>query len=620
MANFKVPSTPNTYTFALDNLLGVDYNDTVVDNRRSPKMTNLVNNNGFLESRHGHKIVYTVNEGKNINGVWNIDAHKEVFVVHCGTELYEVSAAFDDKVLLHSGMADTKSSGIYINGSLIILDGYRAIIYHKVGSQWRAEYLDNVGYIPTVSNNLKPDGSGGKNVEPINQLSQYEIFAYLGDGVSKEYILPKLDSGWYSEEMPIVTKLISDGSIVTVPVSSWEHTTGKIRFANAIEKSPIDGQNNVFIKVKNPQIECNINKCTFGTLYGYGGANNRLFVSGNPDYPNQDWYSDDQGNMETYFPVENWTMIGTQPIVAYSRTGDGSLVVHKKLSDTDCTVYYRSYNIYDNKKVFPISSGVKNIGCLNHECCANFLNDPVFLSELGVYGLTKMSGTTEEKYATERSYYINRKLLQEENLDKATAIVNQNRYYLAINDRVYVADKRFLSTAELSTTNTGSSMDYQYEWFLLTDVPVRTWFNWNNKLYFGDSDGHIRTFDNTRYYDEEINEDGEIICKPYDVYYETPFLYLSDYTKAKTIRRLYVHSLPTVRTAFKLSYETMDGVTDVSTIIYDGSDSFPRVLQEKEKISKIMSCKLRIEGLENTRCSFSSILAEYRLAGKYRGE
>lgn len=616
MAKFNVPASPTTHVFSLSDLLGVDYNDTVVDNKRSPKMTNLVNNNGFLESRYGHKILMKV-DNANINGVWNIDARSEIFVVHCGTKLYEVSSDFETKLEIRSGLADVKSTGIYLDGELLILDGVRALIYHKVGDLWRVENLDEVGYIPTVSVSLAPDGTGGELYEPINQCSKYEIFSYISDGESTTYKLPE---GSYGLDTPVVTRLDDRGDIVPVTVKTWNAVSGILTFNNPIPKSPVDGRDNLFIQVINTSVTCYINKCTFGTLFGYNGNNNRAFVSGNEEYPNVDWYSDLTSGL-SYFPSTNYAKIGTEKITGYSRASDGALVIHKKLSDTDCTVYYRTYNMLNKEEVFPLTSGVKNIGCLTHACCANFLNDPVFLSELGVYALSASVSTTNEKFAHERSYYINRNLLNEPNLENAVAIVNGNRYYLAINDNIYVADKRFLSHADLSATADNSGNGYQFEWFYLTDVPVRIFFNWNGKLYFGDREGYIRTFDETSYLDDVYDEETEEIIKvPFNVYYETPYLYLNDYTKAKTIRRLYVHCLPTRPTSIKLSYETPDGLTEVSTINYDGMNPFPKTMQEKEKVSKIMSCKLIVEGLDGVRCSFSSIIAEYRMAGKYRGE
>ena len=608
MANFKVPDIPSTYQFVLSDFLGVDYNDTVIDNRRSPKMVNFVNNNGFLETRYGHKILINVDNAP-INGVWNIDANNDIFVVHCGTNLYEVSSDFKDKVLIRSGLADTKSTGLYLNGKLLILDGVRALLYSKVGDDWIVQNLDEIGYIPKTAIGRGPTGVPTTKYEAPNLCSPYRINDFLSDGTSTVY---QLDGESWDIETPIVTQLLPDGTIGTITNFMFDSTTGKITFAEAPAKSPVDGRDNIFVRFKSKDMICYINKCKFGVLYGYGGNNNRAFVSGNSDFKNVDWYS--EINDMTYFSADDYGVVGVDPIVGYSRTVSGQLVIHKKLSDTDCTVYYRDYNSSNQKQIFPLSSGVKNIGCLTPHCCVNFMNDSLFLSELGVFGLVNNSNNNNEKFAEERSYYIKPSLLNEQHLENAIAIVNGFRYYLYINGKVYMADKRFLGSQSLSTS------EYQYEWFVFDNMDVTTFFNWNTKLYWGDSKGNIRTFGDD-HIDELRIEDGKLITEPVKPYWESTFLYFNNYRLAKTVRRIFVHHSPIGKTKINVYSITPDGTSLVTTSEYDAlEDNFPKVIQEKEKISKVMCCKIAIGNDDECRCSFSNIIMEYRLGGKYRGE
>lgn len=608
MANFKVPDIPSTYQFVLSDFLGVDYNDTVIDNRRSPKMVNFVNNNGFLETRYGHKILINV-ENAPINGVWNIDANNDIFVVHCGTNLYEVSSDFKDKVLIRSGLADTKSTGLYLNGKLLILDGVRALLYSKVGDDWIVQNLDEIGYIPKTAIGRGPTGVPTTKYEAPNLCSPYRINDFLSDGTSSVY---QLDGESWDIETPIVTQLLPDGTIGTITNFMFDSTTGKITFAEPPAKSPVDGRDNIFVRFKSKDMVCYINKCKFGVLYGYGGNNNRVFVSGNSDFKNVDWYS--EINDVTYFSSDDYAVIGIDPIVGYSRTVGGELVIHKKLSDTDCTVYYRNYNSSNQKQIFPLSSGVKNIGCLTPHCCVNFMNDSLFLSELGVFGLVNNSNNNNEKFAEERSYYIKPSLLNEQHLENAIAIVNGFRYYLYVNGKVYMADKRFLGSQSLSTS------EYQYEWFVFDNMDVTTFFNWNTKLYWGDSKGNIRTFGDD-HIDELRIEDGKLITEPVKPYWESTFLYFNNYRLAKTVRRIFVHHSPIGKTKINVYSITPDGTSLVTTSEYNAlEDNFPKVIQEKEKISKVMCCKIAIGNDDECRCSFSNIIMEYRLGGKYRGE
>lgn len=608
MANFKVPDIPSTYQFVLSDFLGVDYNDTVIDNRRSPKMINFVNNNGFLETRYGHKILINVDNAP-INGVWNIDANNDIFVVHCGTNLYEVSSDFKEKVLIRSGLANTKSTGLYLNGKLLILDGVRALVYSKVGDDWIVQNLDEIGYIPKTAIGRGPNGVPTTKYEAPNLCSPYRINDFLSDGTSSVY---QLDGESWDIETPIVTQLLPDGTIGTITNFMFDNTTGKITFAEPPAKSPVDGRDNIFVRFKSKDMICYINKCKFGVLYGYGGNNNRAFVSGNSDFKNVDWYS--EINDLTYFSADDYGVIGIEPIVGYSRTVGGELVIHKKLSDTDCTVYYRNYNSSNQKQIFPLSSGVKNIGCLTPHCCVNFMNDSLFLSELGVFGLVNNSNNNNEKFAEERSYYIKPSLLNEEHLENAIAIVNGFRYYLYINGKVYMADKRFLGSQSLSTS------EYQYEWFVFDNMDVRTFFNWNTKLYWGDSKGNLRTFGDD-YVDEIGIENEKMVTKTVKPYWESTFIYFDNYRLAKTVRRIFVHHSPIGESRIQIYSITPDGTSLVTTSEYDALiDNFPKVIQEKEKISKIMCCKIAVGNDDERRCSFSNIIMEYRLGGKYRGE
>ena len=316
----------------------------------------------------------------------------------------------------------------------------------------------------------------------------------------------------------------------------------------------------------------------------------------------------------TYFSADDYAVVGVDPIVGYSRTVSGTLVIHKKLSDTDCTVYYRDYNSSNQKQIFPLSSGVKNIGCLTPHCCVNFMNDSLFLSELGVFGLVNNSNNNNEKFAEERSYYIKPLLLNEEHLEKAIATVNGFRYYLYVNGKIYMADKRFLGSQSLSTS------EYQYEWFVFDNMDVTTFFNWNTKLYWGDSKGNLRTFGDD-YVDEMGIENGQMVTKVVKPYWESTFIYFDNYRLAKTVRRIFVHHSPIGKSRIQVYSITPDGKSLVTTSEYDAlTDNFPKVIQEKDKISKIMCCKVAISNDDESRCSFSNIIMEYRLGGKYRGE
>lgn len=610
---YSIPATKEKKYFNIENFLGVDFTTSPIecDKRRSPYSKNIINKDGYNETRNGYEVINSF--GDSVNGVWNIDTpEKELFLVHAGTKLYECSTDFKENKLILEGLSNNRSVGLYIGDYLTIFDGSRAIIYYNTESGYKAVFLDESGYIPTTSV-ARDSSGGGTDYEKVNLMSPYRINTFLteeieetigGEIVKKQQTVFKLDD-INIDSVELVEVLTDEGIWKILDPSEYnvDKVTGQVTFSTAPGESPVLGRDNVSIKYKKSLSDNNskINKCSIATLYGYDGNNDRIFVSGNPEYPNYDFHC--ESNDPTYWPDENFTKIGTEPIVSYSRLTDGSLGVHKKQSDTDCTIYYRSSNLLDNLEVFPLKDGVKNIGCISRYANCNLLNDPLFLSEQGVFAI--LGNSSGEKFAQQRSYYVNGKLTKEENLENAVAISMNGKYYLAINNHVYIADSRYLSYPKHSKTE-----QYQYEWWFWDNLPVRLFFSWNNELYFGTSDGKICKF-NDSYLDDTT---------PVESYWETPFLELGSSFFAKTIKMVTLILNPKVNSDITFGYELDDGTVEIITANYSElKDDFPKTIQEKEKIQKFMFVKFWMKNNTENRMTFERLIIEYILSGKYRG-
>lgn len=102
--------------------------------------------------------------------------------------------------------------------------------------------------------------------------------------------------------------------------------------------SPSIGEDNVVIEfgyVSKSGRE-RINGCEFGMLYGVDGEANRLFVSGNGECGNYDFWSELDDLM--YFPESNYAKLGLESsnIMGYSRIGS-NMAVHKEDNGQDVT-------------------------------------------------------------------------------------------------------------------------------------------------------------------------------------------------------------------------------------------------------------------------------------------
>ncbi len=564
--SFNVPESPTNYVNSLTEFLGVDYNNPLeTDIRHSPKMINMIRNNGFLKKRKGVKIKTKIAD-KPIYGLWQYDVPDEDFdellIVHCGDKLYEVSKDFSIKTQIMSGLNEVDSYGMFLGDKLVILDGKRAIVYGKYNDSYGAYYMDTVAYIPTTTIGLTPDGMNGTSLESANLLTQFRINRFLADGNNTIF---KTDSITLSPDVGDTKVWILNNDTGVWDEQSTDtytvYSDNRIVFNEAPPAPVVVGADNVKIQFKSTTEDLAnlINGCRFCTPFGYQGNNQRLFFSGNKDYPNVDWHSElvESQPDPTYVPDDTFAVIGSQPITGYLRLSDGTLAILKKLSDTDCSIYYRTSNVSGMYDIFPLLSGTKNVGCLSNYTCVNVRNASLFLSEQGVFEtVTGEASAALERYADNKSYYINPRLLTEANLESAKAIGINDFYYLCINNNIYVADTS-------KYTQTKNNTIYQFQWYFLNNIPVRSLLRWNNELVIGDDLGQIKMFGDD--YIDEIDENTK-----YDVYsyFETIPMDFSNPILSKTTRNFTLNYIAPENTKFKFGYRTIDEEEVISDEIY----------------------------------------------------
>ena len=202
-----------------------------------------------------------------------------------------------------------------------------------------------------------------------------------------------------------------------------------------------------------------ITKCTIATVF-----DNRVFLSGNPDYPNRIFWS--ALNNATYFPVINWDDegVGDSPVTGMLAVAD-SLMVLKADTRQDGSVYFHTpMETGDdlNPKIYPSSQGLSGTGCLG--ACINFLDDPVFVSRLGLEAMGQLS-VRLERAIEHRSSLVDAKLV---NLDLSKAMLEEWNGYLClmVDGKIFMADSR-----QRYTHDTGAM---QYEWYYLEDIGIYT--------------------------------------------------------------------------------------------------------------------------------------------------
>ncbi len=240
-----------------------------------------------------------------------------------------------------------------------------------------------------------------------------------------------------------------------------------------------------------------IDKCTVMDVF-----ENRIFFSGNPDYPNTDWCSGVNDPM--FIPDINYTEIGVDStkIVGYLRTGSEQAIL--KEDGEDATIYMRSSTSQtDGRVIFPIRQGVSGIGAVAERSVCTVLDDPVYLSRNGVYAVATQD-ISKERSLNPRSTRINNRLLRENGLENAHICEWDGKLLLALNGVCYVAD----TSQKVYTSNFSNA--FEYEWYYWTNIPARTFFECKGELFFGTESGFLCEFNS-----DMLNENGELKAEAY---------------------------------------------------------------------------------------------------------
>ena len=451
------------------NFRGVDFRGEEINIVRSPDCLNVWKDYKETESirtRPGMKRLVEVQSGLTIIGIY---FYNGFMLVHQDDSLckYSLDGKYIEEVC--AGLNNLQSQGFIYEGIFYFKDGINYLKYD--GST-----IENVdGYIPTTSIGRKPSG-GGTMYEDVNMLSPYRINTFLGDGDSREFVLDAKNID--SDYKPIVEV---NGEIVEKDKYEFSWEEGSVRFDKAPSEPETVGKDNVKITFKKTVkgYRDNIMKCTLLQVF-----DNRVFFSGNPDYPNVVWHcslNDPSYCSDMDYYREGMDTAQIKGMVA----GNNALWVFREPSEANTNVFYHTPTLdEDYGKIYPSVHSSVSIGCVGK--AINFNDDIVFFSERGMEGIS--GDVTTEQVVAHRSSLADRKMIAEK--DYKNMILEEWEGYLLvfIGDKVYLADSRTAFTNE---------NHIEYDWFYwdmgkkITCTKVH-----DGVLYLGTEDGVYTLTDN----------------------------------------------------------------------------------------------------------------------------
>lgn len=381
---------------------------------------------------------------------------------------------------------------------------------------------------------------------------------------------------------PITGKVVAPGNNTSYQskiVSFEEELRHTVTYSD-LPITPVTGQDNVRViaTYKPTRAGANlINHCTFGVLFGVNGAGDRLFVSGNEDAGdnvdesgeptgttfsnrNRDWYSAQYD--PTYFPDTGYSVLGTDAsaITGYSVV-NSYLATFKDDKEDSQTVFIREGDLVasdldgdgneDTTPAFKVINTLQGNGVLAPYTIKYFNSEPIFLSKTGICCITSQD-ITGEKYGQNRSYYLNRKLLQEHNLAEAIAVIYKDYYVVILGDRCYILDG--LQPLRPDKSEPYSTRQYAGFYFELglhapqqNEKITSAWIMYG-RLYFGTTRGYVYRFYTDENDTRSYSDDGRII----KAVWQTPDIAGRLFYKNKTFRYVALKVTPARSSSVKI--------------------------------------------------------------------
>lgn len=456
-------STGDLITRVYSNFRGVDFRGEEINLVRSPDALNVwkdYKKTDSIRTRPGMALKEAFTEA-----VYGIFFYKGYLIIHSGTKLYKLSGGV--KTELYSGLKAAISDSFVYEDIFYFKDGIHYLQYDGTTIK------EVVGYVPTTTIARKPAG-GGTVYEDVNMLSPRRINTFLADGNSKVFYLDSKNID--TDFVPIVK--VEDKVVTNYTVN---YTEGTITFDEIPSEPLTDGKDNVSVEFKKTieKYKNSILNCTLLQVF-----DNRVFFSGNKDFPNVVWHcslNDPSYVSDLDYYREGMDSAQIKGMVA----GNNALWVFREPSEANTNVFYHTPTLDDDYgKIYPSTHSSVTIGCVGR--AINFNDDICFFSERGMEGIS--GDVTTEQVAAHRSSLVDRKMIAEADYKNMILVEWEGYLLVFIGDKVYLADSRTAFTNE---------NHIEYDWFYWDLGKRVTCAKVNDGiLYLGTEDGIYTLTDN----------------------------------------------------------------------------------------------------------------------------
>lgn len=470
---YAIPKMPNTPEirfgadgkYPLDGGINLWRQETALPMNQASDILNVnADDRGTLSKRKGQAYLDT---SLGAGGCTSI-IYKNKIIKQWSTFLYSYNLDGSSPVQIYTGLAVAKAFFIVFQGLLYMLNGTDYI-------QYDGTTVTNVPpYVPIVSQGRNEDGTISTLYEPLNLLTGAFTDMFSPLGVIKIY---KMSFSGLDANTLVCNNGTVEGTGFTV-----DRVTGLVTFVVA----PVAGTNTLKLTAykTNASDALQIKNCTYAVEFS-----SRLFITGNPNYPNRLWktgLTPNQASLQAnYFPASGLSSFDSvtgidKKMTAFIKKFDKLLY----LKEDSINITYNQTQA-DGSSGFPISSINDTIGCDMPGSVQLVDNMPIFFNSLnGGYAIrsTTVLGENEVKdlSANINGNGLRQGLLQESltDLRNCSSFNDGQKYYLCVGSTVYVWDYSL-----------GYNLNDQesLHWFIYDNINANGFFMVNNVLCYSSS-------------------------------------------------------------------------------------------------------------------------------------
>lgn len=463
------------------NFKGVDFTGGIVPYYRSPDALNMwkdYREDDCIQTRPGLTLLNEFTAA--IYGLFFFRVNENVQVlVHVGTKLLKWNNYPETPVVtseIYTGLKQNQSRSFIFENTFFFMDGEHYLEYDGTTMK------EVVGTIPITSYYRNPDGSTSIDestdidlvYQPVNLLSNLRKNLFIADGKSTNFHLDTVDldsADIYSIKVVVDNQEKEETTDFTV-----DREKGIIKFKTIPEKEKEISI--TFSKTTNGYKERILNSnllCEF---------DNRIFFSGNKDYPNTVFHC--ELNDPRYVRDTAYYECGLDDaLIKTIIPGNDKLWVIKEINQNNSSVYYMTPTV-DNTygKIYPSVNGSLSLGCVSTGI--NFNDDILYFSKRGLESISDMMYSSQS--LSHRSSNIDSKMLNDLNYENVKVTIYRGYLMCLINSHIYLADSRAMFQNQ--------SGKIEYEWFYW-ELPFNITYikEYRGNLYLGNNSGQLFKLD-----------------------------------------------------------------------------------------------------------------------------